>query len=1220
MNIAPSIAGLGVLIAVGTLAADQASLPAISQLVELPGSSAGLAHGAAVAVAGDLVAIGRPVDAGGPVGGAVDVYQRVAGEATLDGLPWSWEFLCRLAPESPEAGSRFGSSVDVDGTTIVVGAWSDDRGGVNAGAAWVFEIPDSPGAVITSNTMLSPLGHMEGDYFGWDVAIEGDVVVVGGWGADIDSPDDHAGAAWVFEREPDGTFLEQAKLTAGPHAEAGARFGSSVCAYGGLVAVGEPDQSAGGAVYLFHGDEWHMLQQIVNPDGHAGDEFGAAISFAESDDGDEPTGLLVGAPGDGELGDLAGAVWLFDMIGDAADVDSPQKELSPSGGPWHQAGVSVVGIARPWEGDGEDADGGGEGEAEGIPFLYGSPGWIAPGDLVGSGALMVNHGSQEDGQPLAERVDLPRIAGGGLGASLDASVSVVPNWGIDTATVVVGDPIRDGGSGGVTLLDVPIGADYDCDHNHRLDVMEMLLEPGLHDCDSDGTHDACQLNHDPWLDCDGNAILDTCDIASDPSGMDCDGDGILDACQVNPENDCNGDGVLDVCQIDAGNDCNDDGVLDSCQIDGGSDCDGDGTIDVCQIDSSNDCNGDGVLDVCQSGSMDDCDSNGLPDICEIFDTPSLDCDGNGGLDVCQIANDPEGQDCDANGELDVCQLAANPEDDCDGNGVLDACQLPDGDPGSADWMVEQFVGGIDLYGLGVRLTPLPGGPPHWGLCTVAAYDVWLDPAGHTPLTMTDDDSQLVPLPFAFDFGGLIWNEVWVGSNGYVTFGQADSSYGESQSMHFSLPRISALFDDLDPSQGGQVLHGIGPAGSFVVSWVSVPEYEIPESENTLQLVLHPDGAIEMSWPTLSAPTGIVGPSFGGGIPQPFTMTDLSNAFDCVPRPVAPQGDCDQSGELDVCEAVPVGEPLWASEHFLGDFDLSYQKVTYTPTNSTEPPFWQVCSEAVSGLPYALVEPTLLPLQDDESVQVPIGFSFDYMGQVYTDLFLSSNGHLTLGTADYSYGYGLESHFQQPRISGLMSDLNPAMGGAVSVDWPAQGLMVATWEDVPFYEPNIGDADFQIAIHESGLVEMAWLNITPPECVVGLSDGFYIPAGFAETDLSDTGETCQLTQPWNDCNGNGTHDGIEIALGCEPDYNMDGILDICEGYITGMSGACATEVTGDGVVDVRDLLAVLVAWGDVKPHSHSARCDFGPGKGDFRVDVFDLIEVIEEMRSGCDGQP
>ncbi|MCP4759235.1 MAG: hypothetical protein GY876_07225 [Planctomycetes bacterium] len=1099
MTIAISMVGLGLLVAAEQGSPDSGGLSDVVQVVELPSSTPGGGHGAAVAISGNLAVVGRPfdVDTSGPVGGAVDVYQRIAGEATLEGLPWSWEFLCRLAPSVPIAGSRFGSAVDIDGATVVVGSWSDDRAGVNAGVAWVFTIPESPGGVVTSDALLAPVGQMEGDYFGWDVAIDGDVIVVGGWGADIQSIDDHAGAAWVFERE-DGVFLERATLTAGPHVEAAARFGSSVAIESGLIVVGEPKRSSGGAVYLFADSdgEWPLIQQIENPEGHAGDEFGAAVCIGHSRIDQSPQGMAVGAPGDGELGALAGAVWLFSLdVDGTAYLSETGKVVSISGGPWHRAGSSVAGYL-----DDVDSDHDGEDDGDSLgAVIFGSPSWVSPDDGMQSGALFAYSGEDEEDEEGDDffRLDLPRFADGGLGASVDLSLSVVPDWGFETTTLIVGDPLREDGHGGVILIDVPdVDGDGDCNENGRFDAMELLLEPGQHDCDADGEMDACQLRYDWFLDCDENGQLDSCDIAADPSGNDCDGDGVLD----------------------------------------------------------------------------------------------------------------------------VCQLASDPAADCDGNGVLDECQLPDGSAEGSDWMVEWFFGGIDLQGLGIRLVPIENGSSNWSLCTQTAYDVWIDPMNHTQLFLADDESQSVAIPFDFEFGGTTYTNLWIGSNGYVTFGEGDTVYEENLAEHFSLPRLSVLFDDLDPTAGGSVLYGIGPANSFVVSWIDVPEWEVAGTLNTLQLVIHPDGAIEMSWPSLTATTGIAGPSFGGGIPQPFALTDLSNAFDCVARPVVEAEDCNQNGVLDVCEATPAGDPFWASEYFLGDFDLPYQRVTFTPTNSSTPPQWQVCSEPTSGFLYEAVNPTVLQLEDDDNALVAIGFDFAYAGSVWSDLFVNSNGSLTFGTADYGYNFSLPEHFSQPRISGLFVDLIPADGGVVWVNSPASGVFVVTWDDVPFFIPGIGNASFQIALYESGVVEMAWLNITPPECTVGLSDGNYIPYGFAETDLSMAGSSCQLVQPWNDCDGNGVHDGIQIALECDYDYDGDGVLDICGNFLQGMPDACPTEVTGDGLVDVRDLLAVLMAWGDVKPLSQSARCDFGPGKGDFRVDLFDLMEVIEGMRVGCPGQP
>jgi hypothetical protein len=137
----------------------------------------------------------------------------------------------------------------------------------------------------------------------------------------------------------------------------------------------------------------------------------------------------------------------------------------------------------------------------------------------------------------------------------------------------------------------------------------------------------------------------------------------------------------------------------------------------------------------------------------------------------------------------------------------------------------------------------------------------------------------------------------------------------------------------------------------------------------------------------------------------------------------------------------------------------------------------------------------------------------------------------------------------------------------------------------------------------------------------VSWGGGIPYGFAQTDLSASGADCELTQPFDDCNYNGILDGIEIALGCELDFDLDGIPDSCGGYggYGGMAPICASDVTRDGSVDVHDLLRVLLAWGDVKFASPDARCDLSPAKGDLRVDLADLLEVLVGMQEGC-GQP
>ena len=60
-------------------------------------------------------------------------YQRNQGEA--DG----WGQAKKLAASDAENGDRFGYSVAISGDTIIVGAYGEDGGGTDRGAAYIFE-------------------------------------------------------------------------------------------------------------------------------------------------------------------------------------------------------------------------------------------------------------------------------------------------------------------------------------------------------------------------------------------------------------------------------------------------------------------------------------------------------------------------------------------------------------------------------------------------------------------------------------------------------------------------------------------------------------------------------------------------------------------------------------------------------------------------------------------------------------------------------------------------------------------------------------------------------------------------------------------------------------------------------------------------------------------------------------------------------------------------
>ena len=124
------------------------------------------------------------------------------------------------------------------------------------------------------------------DGFGGSLAVEGNMLVVGSSGKDGE-----AGSAHVFQHTEDG-WMHQAALT-GEDAGPDDAFGGTVGLSGGAVFVGAPAaDSSAGAAYVFEQDEDGMWMQVARLQGSEvkkGGRFGTAIAAAEDMRSSEPT-------------------------------------------------------------------------------------------------------------------------------------------------------------------------------------------------------------------------------------------------------------------------------------------------------------------------------------------------------------------------------------------------------------------------------------------------------------------------------------------------------------------------------------------------------------------------------------------------------------------------------------------------------------------------------------------------------------------------------------------------------------------------------------------------------------------------------------------------------------------------------------------------------------------------------------------------------------------
>ena len=145
------------------------------------------------------------------------------------------------------------------------------------------------------------------------------------------------------------------------------------------------------------------------------------------------------------------------------------------------------------------------------------------------------------------------------------------------------------------------------------------------------------------------------------------------------------------------------------------------------------------------------------------------------------------------------------------------------------------------------------------------------------LALGDDDSVRVALPAAFPFYGVRYSELFVNSDGNLTFRAEDKASTDRNVARFLTgpPRIAPAFDDLDPSRGAGVYRRVD-GDAVVFTWCDVPEFSDVSNRLNVQVRLSADGTIDVIYGTTASPSAaIVGLSPGEtGI---FAPIDVSAA-------------------------------------------------------------------------------------------------------------------------------------------------------------------------------------------------------------------------------------------------------------------------------------------------------------------------------------------------------
>jgi hypothetical protein len=127
-------------------------------------------------------------------------------------------------------------------------------------------------------------------------------------------------------------------------------------------------------------------------------------------------------------------------------------------------------------------------------------------------------------------------------------------------------------------------------------------------------------------------------------------------------------------------------------------------------------------------------------------------------------------------------------------------------------------------------------------------------------------------PYTVPFFGQSRDGFFVGTNGYVTFDSGDTDWTPGRDDHFDMARMSGLFDDWEPQNGGEVWvdeFDVGGVGYVIaVTFVNVPHYGNPHPTASFQISIREDGTIMYFYDGVNTQGGLVGMSSGESGPYP----------------------------------------------------------------------------------------------------------------------------------------------------------------------------------------------------------------------------------------------------------------------------------------------------------------------------------------------------------------
>ena len=290
-------------------------------------------YGFSVALSDNTLVVGAPNDSGnGALSGTVYIYYRQPDH------PDQWILQTQLSPSNPETGERFGYSLAVNQTMLLIGAPASQQHSTGIGVVYVFK-RNQQTQLWEQIDKLSADDGREDDRFGFSLALSDNTALIGAFLDDADfvdqqtvlstqnlplsdpsgcskqtrctqgmaepgsvpiqtfvfgkesdgDPGFNVGSVYVFTQANENQWIQSDKLT-GNNSEGGDLFGYQLVLENDIAVISAPgrddhDELAAGAVYIYQrsgssDSQWQQIQFLTASEGKLDDHFGQSVGIS----------------------------------------------------------------------------------------------------------------------------------------------------------------------------------------------------------------------------------------------------------------------------------------------------------------------------------------------------------------------------------------------------------------------------------------------------------------------------------------------------------------------------------------------------------------------------------------------------------------------------------------------------------------------------------------------------------------------------------------------------------------------------------------------------------------------------------------------------------------------------------------------------------------------------------------------------------------------------